>query len=52
MEANEERANSNDDVIEMQLKKARDEVAALQEDKERLSQVRTICDFYIAFFTM
>jgi len=47
MEANEERVSGGEDLIEMQLKKARDEIAALQEDKERLSQVKQIVYFVI-----
>lgn len=40
MEAKSVEQGSSEDVIELQLKKAREEIAALQDDKDQLSQVR------------
>lgn len=42
MEAKAEEQGSSDDVIELQLKRAREEIAALQDDKDQLSQVSGI----------
>jgi predicted NAD-dependent protein-ADP-ribosyltransferase YbiA (DUF1768 family) len=40
MDAKDVSSSTDDDIIEMQLKKAQGEAAALRDDKERLSQVR------------
>lgn len=47
MEAKSVEQGSSEDVIELQLKKAREEIAALQDDKDQLSQVKKIHETYI-----
>lgn len=54
MEARAEDPGSSEDVIELQLKKAQEEIAALQDDKDQLSQVNlqiNIVDSFCIFPT-